>query len=120
MTVPAAPIDGPQDRFANLEAVKGETYSGEIDIYNGDGVTPVDLTGYTLTFYLWNGNTLSSTKTCTLDAPNGIVRIPFSAVETAAMSPVAYHFELWADNGEGQVKLILWGWFWVKGECTVS
>ena len=111
------PINGPTDRFANLETVKGETYDGEIDIYNSDGVTPVDLTGYTITLYLWKGDVLTNTKVCETTPAAGIIKMALSSVETEAMDPVAYHFELWADNGLGQVKLILWGWLWLHGEC---
>jgi len=112
------PIIGPQDRFANLDGIKGETYSGEITICQGDGITPVNLTGYALTFYAWEGELLKAEKTCTTVPAEGVVQIPLSTAEMAALNPVAHHFELWADNGEGQVKLILWGWFWVKGACT--
>lgn len=113
------PITGPQDRFANLEGVKGETYCGRIGIYNADGVTPVDLTGYTLTMFIWEGDELRKTALCTESQVEGAgwVDVDISAAETAALNPVAHHFELWADNGAGQVKLIIWGWFWVRGQC---
>lgn len=112
------PITGPQDRFANLEGVRGENYSGEVVVCSGDGVTPIDLTGYVLTLYLWRGDAPAAEKVCETEAAAGVVKLALSSAETAAFAPVAYHFELWADNGEGAAKLILWGFFWFKGACT--
>lgn len=111
------PICGPRDRFANLEGVVGETFYGEIIMYNGDGVTPVNLSGYTVTFKIWKGAVLTASKACELVPSDGVIKISMSAAEMLALEPVSYHFELWADNGEGQVKLVLWGWFWLNGGC---
>lgn len=112
------PITGPQDRFATLEGVKGETYTGEIIVCEGDGITPVDLTGYVVTFYVWEGDVVKAEKICVTTPEMGDIIISLSTTEMTDLAPLAYHYELWADNGEGQTKLILWGWFWVKGECT--
>lgn len=117
MNAPAAPITGPRDRFANLEAVKGETYSGEFGIFNADGVTPVELEGYTLMMFIWEGATLRESVACEPSDEDGWVTASLSAAATGALNPVAHHFELWSDNGEGNRQLILWGWFWVRGEC---
>ena len=111
------PIVGPQDRFCSLEAVCGESYSSEVVIFNSDGVSPVDLSGYVLTFYLWEGALSRAVKVCEVVPADGIVKLSLSSAESAALSPVAHHFELWADNGEGQVKLIIWGYFWLRGAC---
>ena len=111
------PIDGPRDRFAELEAIKGETYSGEFGLFNSDGVTPVELNGYTLTMYVWEGPTLKETVECEAGDEDGWVTASMSAAVTGALNPVAHHFEIWSDNGEGQIKLVLWGWLWVKGSC---
>lgn len=109
-------IRGPQDRFAQIEAVVGETYSGEVIVYQGDGVTPVNLTGYTCSFKLYNDTTLVATASVTTVPTQGIVDIVLSAAQMAALSPVAYDFELWADNGAGQKEMIIWGWFWPRGK----
>lgn len=111
------PIVGPEDRFGELEAIQGETFSGEIILCQGDGVTPVDLSGYTVTFYIWKESVLKKQAVCVLVAADGVIKLSLSAAETAALSPVSHHFELWADNGEGQVKLLLHGWLWVHGTC---
>ncbi len=112
------PITGPQDRFANLEGVRGESYAGEVVVCAGDGATPIDLTGYTLTLYLWEGEALAAESVCETEAADGVVKLAMSAAQTLAFKPIAYHFELWADNGSGGVKLILWGFFWFKGACV--
>lgn len=117
MNAPANPIFGPQDRFANLEAVKGETYSGEFGLFNSDGITPIELEGYELTMFIWEGSALKHTVLCEAGEEPGWYKSNISSVVMAGLNPVAHHFELWSDNGLGQVKLVLWGWFWVKGEC---
>jgi hypothetical protein len=113
------PIDGPQDRFARLEAVKGETYAGQVEIYAADGATPIDLTGYAVKFYLWEGTTpVVDGQVCTVTPASGRINIDLTAAQTLAMNPVSYHFELWARNTGGQNKLLLWGWFSVSGSCS--
>lgn len=119
MNAPTSPVMGPTDRFGNLEAVRGETYEGEILICESNGVTPVDLSGYEVGFYLWGrDDALVLNKEPEVTAADGQIDITLTSTETEALEPIAYHFELWADNGEGQRRLLLWGWFWVKGECT--
>ncbi|MEA5034237.1 hypothetical protein [Cloacibacillus evryensis] len=116
--MPRTKVNGPEDRFAELTAIQGETYSGEVQLFGPDGVTPIDLTGYTVSAYLWNGDTLSvDGQACMVTPATGKIEINFTAAQTAAFSPVAYHFELWATNGSGQSQLIIWGWFWVHGTC---
>lgn len=119
MNAPSSPIIGPQDRFASLEAVRGETYCGRIGIFNADGVTPAELTGFTVTMFIWEGGELKGTVVCPESEVEGAgwLDVDISAAATAALNPVAHHFELWADNGAGQTKLILWGWLWLRGEC---
>lgn len=117
MNAPASPIFGPQDRFANLEAIKGETYNGQFGLFNADGVTPIDLEGYTLTMFIWEGSELKHTVVCEASEEQGWNKVDISSAVMSSLNPVAHHFELWADNGLGQVKLVVWGWFWVKGEC---
>lgn len=117
--------NGPRDRFAALEAVRGETYNQKLTWYQSDGTTPLDLTGETITLNLYKDGAAAALKTLTagsgiaVDGKNGEMALYLSAGETAALEPIAYQYELWADNGAGERKLMLWGSFWVQGRWTI-
>lgn len=113
---------GPADRFGTLEAVKGESYDGEIIMCQSDGVTPIVLTGFNPSFYLWSdpasdpiAEANEGNGGITVLEEDGTIQIHFSDVFMGTLLPVAYLFQLWGDNGFGSRKLILWGYFWVKG-----
>lgn len=116
---------GPQDRFGVMEAVKGESFDGEVLLYQSDGVTPINLMGLEFEFYLWNDISAPPVVTCNaanlmitkVDADGSVgINIPTATMD--GLDTVAHLFQLWADNGFGVRKMILWGYFWVKGGMT--
>lgn len=98
-----------------------------LDIYQGDVFTlsldfDVDLTGYTLEAQIRHDpddTTPAETLTVTVtDAANGLVQLSLTAVETAALLPQRYWWDLQWTDPSGDVRTILRGRATVTAEIT--
>lgn len=94
-----------------------------IDIYQGDTFTlsldfDINLTGHTwlcqirkspATAYVVQAVTVT-----TVDAVNGLIRLSIPAVDTAALNPGVYHYDLQSTDGSGAPRT------WIKGKAVVE
>ena len=72
---------------------QGTTFSKQITVYETDGTTVQNLTGYTATSQLRKNytSTAYTTINATINTPtNGIIVMSLTAVQTAALKSVSY------------------------------
>ena len=99
----------------NLSIYKGETWTKALRFKQNGSVLP--LTGMTMKAQIRpakNSETLTAEMDCTVTAALGLVELSLTAVETAAMNPGTYQWDLKATDSDDIVK------YWVAGQVTVG
>ena len=99
----------------NLSIYKGETWTEALRFKQNGSVLP--LTGMTMKAQIRpakNSETLIAEMDCTVTAALGLVELSLTAVETAAMNPGTYQWDLKATDSDDIVK------YWVAGQVTVG
>ena len=106
----------------DIEHDQGSTFQWDITVYDTDGVTPLDLTGYTVRSQMrrkyLDVNPAASFNITYPDALNGIVRLGLSAAETAALTRGRYFYDIELVDGLGKVVKLYKGTFIIYSEAT--
>lgn len=81
-------------------------------IYDDDGVTPKDISGWTVKFYMKleiaDENYVLELDATVVDGPNGIVEVGIVADDTADLEPGRYMISLWRED-VGSEKALSFG-----------
>ena len=103
---------------------QGSTFSKQITVYETDGTTVQNLTGYTVTSQLRKNYTSTNYETinATISSPatNGIIIMTLTAVETAALKGGRYVYDLQVTYSDTTVNRIIEGLITVRPEVTKS
>ena len=106
----------------DIEHDQGSTFQWDITVYDTDGATLLDLSGYTVRSQLrkkYTDTNPSETFTITYpDAVNGIVRLALTATETAALAKGRYYYDVELVDGTGKVVKLYKGVFTLYAEAT--
>ncbi len=107
----------------NIEDMEqGSTFRWDITVYNTDGETPLDLTGYSVAAQMrknYSDAVASESFTVTYpDAINGVFRLTLSATETAALVKGRYWYDIELTDGVGVVVKLFKGYIIVTPEAT--
>ena len=106
----------------NLTIDQGITYTNDITIYQADGVTPTNLTGYTAASQFRRNytSTAYTAFTCTIASPNTLGRINMSltATQTAAIKAGYYYYDVEITNSAGTVTRVMEGKIHFKPNVT--
>ena len=105
----------------NQNIDQGSTYSKSITVYQNDGTTIQNLTGYTASSQLRKNYTSTAYTTilATIQTPatNGIIVMSLTAVQTAGMKSGRYVYDLQIKKGV-EVKRIVEGVITIRPEVT--
>lgn len=110
----------------NLYIDQGADVEIPITVYNPDGVTPVDLTGYTARMQAREKiddddpflELTTANSRITIDGPAGLVTLIFPAATTAALTKYSGFYDLELVNGAGKVERLIYGTFVIRREVT--
>jgi len=106
----------------DIDIDQGSTFLWDITIYDVDGVTPLDLTGYQVRSMIRKRyadvNPAETFNISYPDAVNGKVRLLLSASETAALLKGRYVYDIEIEDGVGKVAKIYKGFVIVYPEAT--
>ena len=106
----------------DIEHDQGSTFQWDITVYNTDGVTLLDLSGYTVRSQLRKNfsdtNPAEAFNITYPDAVNGIVRLSLTATETAALAKGRYFYDVELEDGTGKVVKLYKGNFMIYAEAT--
>ena len=101
---------------------QGSTFSKQITVYETDGSTIQNLTGYTVTSQLRKNYTSTAYTTilATIQTPatNGIIVMSLTAVQTAALKAGRYVYDLQITHSDETVKRIIEGVITIRPEVT--
>ena len=101
---------------------QGSTYSKSITIYETDGTTIQNLTGYTATSQLRKNYTSTAYTTilATIQTPatNGVIVISLTAVQTAALKSGRYVYDLQITAADSTVIRVIEGVITIRPEVT--
>ena len=100
---------------------QGSTFSKQITVYETDGTTIQNLTGYTVTSQLRKNytSTAYTTINATNNSPtNGIIVMSLTAVQTAALKSGRYVYDLQITAADGTVSRTIEGVITIKPEVT--
>jgi hypothetical protein len=100
---------------------QGATFSKQITVYETDGTTIQNLTGYTVTSQLRKNYTSTSYTTinATNNSPtNGVIVMSLTAVQTAALKSGRYVYDLQIAAADGTVTRIIEGVITLRPEVT--
>ena len=101
---------------------QGTTFSKQITVYENDGTTIQNLTGYTATSQLRKNYTSTAYTTilATIQTPatNGIIVMSLTAVQTAALKAGRYVYDLQITHSDETVKRIIEGVITIRPEVT--
>ena len=101
---------------------QGTTFSKQITVYETDGTTVQNLTGYTTTSQLRKNYTSSAytdiLATISSPATNGIIIMSLTAVQTAAIKSGRYVYDLQINAADGTVTRVLEGVITFRPEVT--
>ena len=100
---------------------QGATFSKQITVYETDGTTIQNLTGYTVSSQLRKNYT--STAYTTINATNnaptsGVIVMSLTAVQTAALKAGRYVYDLQITAADGTVSRTIEGIITIKPEVT--
>ena len=100
---------------------QGTTFSKQITVYETDGTTVQNLTGYTVAAQLRKNYT--STAYTTINATNnaptcGVIVMSLTAVQTAALKAGRYVYDLQITAADGTVSRTIEGIITIKPEVT--
>ena len=100
---------------------QGSTWSKQITVYQTDGTTIQNLTGYTITSQLRKNytSTAYTTINATNNSPtNGIIVMSLTAVQTAALKSGRYVYDLQIAAADGTVTRVIEGVITFRPEVT--
>ena len=101
---------------------QGSTYSKSITVYENDGTTIQNLTGYTATSQLRKNYTSTAYTTilATIQTPatNGIIVMSLTAVQTAALKSGRYVYDLQITAADATVTRVIEGVITIRPEVT--
>ena len=100
---------------------QGATFSKQITVYETDGTTVQNLTGYTVAAQLRKNYT--STAYTTINATNnaptsGVIVMSLTAAQTAALKAGRYVYDLQITAADGTVSRTIEGIITIKPEVT--
>jgi hypothetical protein len=100
---------------------QGSTWSKQITVYQTDGTTIQNLTGYTVSSQLRKNytSTAYTTINATNNSPtNGIIVMSLTAVQTAALKSGRYVYDLQIAAADGTVTRVIEGVITFRPEVT--
>ena len=100
---------------------QGTTFSKQITVYETDGTTIQNLTGYTVSSQLRKNytSTAFTTINATNNSPtNGIIVMSLTAVQTAALKSGRYVYDLQITAADGTVTRVIEGVITIRPEVT--
>jgi hypothetical protein len=100
---------------------QGSTWSKQITVYQTDGTTIQNLTGYTITSQLRKNytSTAYTTINATNNSPtNGIIVMSLAATDTAALKSGRYVYDLQIAAADGTVTRVIEGVITFRPEVT--
>ena len=105
----------------NLQIDQGSTFSKQITVYETDGTTLQNLTGYTVAsqvrknYTSTNYTTINATNN---DPTNGVIVMSLTAAQTAALKAGRYVYDLQITAADGTVSRTIEGVITIKPEVT--
>ena len=106
----------------NQNIDQGSTYSKSITVYQNDGTTIQNLTGYTATSQLRKNYTSTAYTTilATIQTPatGGVIVISLTAIQTAALKSGRYVYDLQIAAADGTVTRVIEGVITLRPEVT--
>ncbi len=105
----------------NLQIDQGSTFSKQITVYQTDGTTVQNLTGYTVAsqvrknYTSTNYTTINATNN---DPTNGVIVMSLTAAQTAALKAGRYVYDLQITAADGTVSRTVEGIITIKPEVT--
>ena len=106
----------------NQEIDQGSTFSKQITVYETDGTTIQNLTGYTAASQIRKNYTSTAYTTilATIQTPatNGVIVMSLTAVQTAALKSGRYVYDLQITAADTTVTRVLEGIITIKPEVT--
>ena len=105
----------------NLQIDQGSTFSKQITVYQTDGTTLQNLTGYTVAsqvrknYTSTNYTTINATNN---DPTNGVIVMSLTDVQTAALKAGRYVYDLQITAADGTVSRTIEGIITIKPEVT--
>ena len=101
---------------------QGSTFSKQITVYETDGTTIQNLTGYTVSSQLRKNYTSTAYTTIlsTIQTPatGGVIVMSLTAVETAALKSGRYVYDLQIKHSDETVTRIIEGLITIRPEVT--
>ena len=101
---------------------QGTTYTNNITVYQVDGITPMNLTGYTVASKMRKNHTSSTSHdiTSVLVAPlsSGVVKFSLTSAETAAIKAGYYYYDAEITSATGNVIRVIEGKIHIKPNIT--
>ena len=105
----------------NLQIDQGSTFSKQITVYQTDGVTIQNLTGYTIASQVRKNYTSTNFVTINAtnnDPTNGVIVMSLAATDTAGMKAGRYVYDLQITAADGTVSRTIEGIITIKPEVT--
>jgi len=106
----------------NQEIDQGSTFSKQITVYETDGSTIQNLTGYTAASQIRKNYTSTAYTTilATIQTPatNGVIVMSLTAVQTAALKSGRYVYDLQITAADTTVTRVIEGIITIKPEVT--
>ena len=105
----------------NLQIDQGSTFSKQITVYQTDGTTIQNLTGYTVASQVRKNYTSTNFVTINAtnnDPTNGVIVMSLTATDTAGMKAGRYVYDLQITAADGTVSRTIEGIITIKPEVT--
>ena len=105
----------------NLQIDQGSTFSKQITVYQTDGTTIQNLTGYTIASQVRKNYTSTNFVTINAtnnDPTNGVIVMSLTATATAALKAGRYGYDLQITAADGTVSRTIEGIITIKPEVT--
>jgi hypothetical protein len=105
----------------NLQIDQGSTFSKQITVYQTDGTTIQNLTGYTIASQVRKNYTSTNFVTINAtnnDPTNGVIVMSLTATATAALKAGRYVYDLQITAADGTVSRTIEGIITIKPEVT--
>ena len=105
----------------NLQIDQGSTFSKQITVYQTDGTTVQNLTGYTVASQVRKNYTSTNFVTINAtnnDPTNGVIVMSLTATDTAGMKAGRYVYDLQITAADGTVSRTIEGIITIKPEVT--
>ena len=105
----------------NLQIDQGSTFSKQITVYETDGTTVQNLTGYTVASQIRKNYTSTNYTTINAtnnDPTNGVIVMSLAATQTATLKAGRYVYDLQITAADATVTRIIEGVITIKPEVT--